>query len=100
MNQILCDKLIQYYEKAILEIENLEQYDAFKKLTKLYLTLGICACAEHVFNENIYNDSWVESFNPNSPFWFHVIGSTTEVTDMIDSLQLRINRLKTFKEIQ
>lgn len=102
MTQELADKIIAHYEMVIEKIKDMTNIITIQIiLDKAFVDLGICSCANKQFGEDIYNDKWVNSFKQieNCQYWFKVIPCVQhKKEDILTSLQLRVDRLKTFKE--
>lgn len=99
MTQELIDNLIDHYEKVIAKINSSEcTYKSAKDLIySQEVFSGICYCAAHVFNADIYNDKWAKSIH-----WDYYGGITPDscisIAGIISALQLRVDIMKTFKE--
>lgn len=103
MTQEIADKLIQWYEESIEMIQKLSsRIDVGDILSDRGLSHGICSCASINFGYYLYTDDWVNSFMAvdGSKWWF---GNYTPIDaktkeKVIDLLQKRVDRLKTFNE--
>lgn len=100
MTQELADKIIAHYEMVIDKIKGMTNpINIQTVLDKEDVKLGICYCANKQFGEDIYNDKWVASFKDESHYWFNSIPSAlNNKENILTTLQLRVDRLKTFKE--
>ena len=97
MTQELADKLISHYEDVVDKVKGIDNVEAILDL--LYSTNtshGVCMCASEVFNEYVYDDLWINSFRQS--FWFKYPSYYGTKPEILEALQFRIDRLKTFNQ--
>jgi len=97
MTQELADKLISHYEDVVRQVEVMGSIETIYDL--LYSTntsRGVCMCASEVFNEDVYADLWINSFGES--FWFRYPSRYDTKPEILEALQFRIDRLKTFNQ--
>lgn len=95
MTKELADKLIAWYEESISIISEKDIHSIRYILYERYIDSGICNCAQSKYRIRVYDCKWVNSFG-NSAYWYGVPSCLSSKKDIIESLQNRINRLKTF----
>lgn len=96
MTQDLANKLIAHYEGVIEQVKGMDRMVSINDLLRTTGTgCGICKCASEMFGECIYSDIWVESFGGS--FWHEKPYHCTTKTEILEALQFRVDRLKTFK---
>ena len=106
MTKKLCDQLIAWYEESIEQIDQVPAWaiDGIQEIVaKRTLRNGICICASIEFNDSdVYWSDWVQSFNQvdGSKWWFgnKTPGDCDTKEEVIELLQKRVDRLKTFSE--
>lgn len=102
MTQELCDKLIAWYEESIGMVEQIpadDMYKIRKLLNARSVHSGICACASFEFDESIYSDEWVrQNKTEGSDMWYKALYMADHKEEVIELLQKRVDRLKTFSE--
>lgn len=97
MTKEIIDKLITHYKRVIEEIGKLESLDIIKDvLTANNVQHGICYCSLFSYYIYIVSDDWVNSF-PSFPYWFDKPKRATTKEEVINLLQLRVDRLMTFE---
>lgn len=95
MTQELADKLINHYEGVVRQAEGMDNlWEILELCCDTQTTCGVCNCATRVFDADVYEDAWVTSFGA---FWFKYPTNCNTKPEIIEALQFRIDRLKTFK---
>lgn len=93
----LVKDLISVYQEGLLSMVGITDILVAKKLLKeSYLDSGICYCSNTKLGISIYNCAWVKSFNNSFKYWFRPPMYCTSIPEITESLQNRIDRLKTF----
>ncbi len=101
MKTVLVIKLIKHYERVIEIIS--KETDIVKIqyiISNNNVEFGICSCVQYEFGDDIYRDDWVNSFKCKQDsvnYWFEVPYGKNDKDQIIDLLQKRVDRLKTFK---
>lgn len=97
MSKLLATSLIKHYEDTIVIIDGVDDLNSIKKiLSERYVINGICYCSMRLYSVFIYYDKWVNSFNFCN-FWFKQPIECDNKVKIIDALQSRVDRLKTYK---
>ncbi len=99
MSKPLATSLIKHYEETIVIINGIDDLNSIKKiLRERYVNAGICNCAMRLYSIIIYGDYWVKNFSANfDNFWFRQPIEFDNKVEIIDALQSRVDRLKTYK---
>jgi hypothetical protein len=87
----LIPKLIEHYQFGI---DNLPMEDYFGFLYKNNLGCGICRCANHQFNEIVYNEKWIAELTKNKGIICDYPVLSKNRTECIGLLQIRLDALK------
>ena len=89
----LIEKLIAHYEQAIEKVSSVNKWIAIALILELYqVQCGVCNCASGVFNVDIYNTKWVESYG----FIWSEYPMHQETKDgVLRTLNVRLTNLKT-----
>ncbi len=103
MTQNLAHKLIKHYTEVLNEVKSAgENFWEIKLITaRTHTDFGICACAKSIFRSDINYDTWIEAFpeyENGKGFWFDTPFRCRTIESIIEVLQLRLDRLKTFSE--
>ncbi len=100
MNKELAQQLIGYYEETIILVKEKWFMIGVKDLLyQRFAQYGICLVADNIFNINIRSDKWMNSqCKEGSAFWHRPPCNLKKKKEIIKSLQIRIDILKTFEE--
>ena len=98
MTQDLANKLISWYLESIKMIEKENDINTINQILDCReIGGGICFCADRVFHTWIVFDEWVESFIKYDEMYWFEIPEDKPKQEILNLLQLRVDRLKTFK---
>lgn len=91
--QELLTKLIEYYETAIKEMPEKGCWIDFLDLK--HIQLGVCNCADEVFNIDIYGQQWKDNYYEGISWnWAKVPSEAKDRTEAISLLQIRVDIMK------
>ena len=101
MNKELVIKLIALYEDAIKEVKGMDEVVDMKEyLRKKNLHGGVCRAALENFDESLYSNEWVKSKRQEGDlFWCIMTSWCYTKPEIIKSLQIRVDILKTFPDL-
>ncbi len=85
------NKLLEYYTKCIEEIKEIEDWQQY--LDDKDIHLGLCFCARHTFDEEIYGAYWIRR-NSIHGKWNDYPSHAETKEEAIHLLQFRLNKLK------
>lgn len=104
MTKELAKQLIDFYQEtleAVKEPTNPNMLLVLDFLSEKYIDSGICYCSEHIFNVKLDNCDWTNSLVMGNgvqygKWWFIPPEYCDTIPQIIESLQCRIDLLKTF----
>ncbi len=98
MNQELVNKLIARYHRAIFWVNIIPSlWMCHEMLYYMKVHKGVCYCAYKAYDKDIYHDSFINSlFASRTLHWYPTPGSAETKAQIIERLQYRIDKLKTF----
>ncbi len=103
MNQELANKLIKWYEESISEIKEKEigLDKALELCCDKKIEQGLCLCSEKIFGVLLYADKWINyqvTKNRRILFLCDKPSSASNLENLIERLQFRVDTLKTYSD--
>lgn len=96
MKKEILTKLIEHYEQCLKDISEFKEIttDLRWYISNKNIQLGICSCAKHTFETNIFYEPWVQEQCNESGYWYLCPVYCNTLTNIIYSLNFRINKMK------